>query len=237
MFRKIIFIFLTMIIAVKYAHAAGAGIFATVGSGSQSIDFNVKINDSNSIGHSSVDGIYLLVNFGIFYEISGLFGMSDNNFLGISAGYQKIQDDEITANISDWMYDFNNRLTAYEYMIPVTIYYKYKINEKFAMKGGLGFTYISLDWKRKTRVYSNSSNTVSNITNTVSESKIMPHIDTGVEWIFSRFVTLGGELSYGFNGVISSDYANPIYTEKYKRDFSGLVVKVILKFYVVRGSN
>ena len=232
MFKKIIFVLLAAVVAANYANAAGVGFYAAAGNGTQNVDFNHSYipGGSGSMIYSKTDPGTIILNFGMFYEIPGLFEMSDNSFLGVSAEYGLLHSGEVLFETSYPPYNFSSQLKMQGYTIPVTFYYKYKTSKRFAVKGGLGFTYLSLDWRTRTGSFNGSNMTAT----TKSDSKVMPHIGTGIEWIFSRFVTLGGELTYGFNGKMSADYVNPAYTEKYTRDFSGLVMKLVLRVYVLQ---
>ena len=233
MLKKMLFALIVVTAVSNSALAAGVGIYGAAGFGGQtSKNGSPHYNPSGSysLSTSNSDGSSIVANIGVFYEQPAMFNMSDRSFLGISAEYGAISQSELDYSLQDLTHSFNSKFTTDGYMIPITVYYKYKVFKRFAVRGGLGANYLSVTWNRRV----GDINLVHIDTVEATDSKFMPFIYGGLEWIFSRYVTLGGDLSYSFNCKISTYYSTPISTGKYERDFSGVIAKLVLRLYVLQ---
>lgn len=169
-------------------------------------------------GASSLEGFYLGGSLGatgsdnfdtLQNQLSALgysTDLEESNFsYGIQAGYEKPMIDEqsllgVRMGI-DWHSDVSltidavDKTTSNGYSIPVTVYYKYLMNDsKMAFLGGLGVTFINMTLTEK------NSSTGDSVD--YDDSKACPHITAGAEYRFSKLFALSLDFKYAINAEI-----------------------------------
>lgn len=230
--KTVLVCLVVLFMSVNVFAALGISVKGGVGGNTTNFDdvneYHLKGNGSKSLSKYDSKIFYSL---NVFYEHPAMFGMSEKSLFGIFVGYMDIITNDITSRISDSgtfpSTDVDILLEAKGSAIPFGIYYKYKATRKIAFKTGFGFNYITNTWDYSERK--------SGISNSKSESAIMPRIDAGIEWTFSNFMSLGFDLAYAFNGKFESDVVNEkIYgNKKFERDYSGIDASLSLNFYIL----
>ncbi|MGE4385622.1 MAG: outer membrane beta-barrel protein [Endomicrobiaceae bacterium] len=170
-------------------------------------------------GASSLEGFYLggslgaagSDNFDTLQNQETALGNStdleESNFsYGIQAGYEKpLINEQSLLGIRigvDWYSDVSLEIindaeknTSNGYSIPVTVYYKYLLNDsKIAFLGGLGLTFINMTLNEKDTTTGDSID--------YDDSKTCPHITAGVEYRFSELFALSLDFKYAINAEI-----------------------------------
>ncbi|MFA7074239.1 MAG: porin family protein [Endomicrobiaceae bacterium] len=171
-------------------------------------------------GASSLEGFYLGGSLGAagsdnfdtvqnqLTELGYSTDLEESNFsYGIQAGYEKpLINEQSLLGIRigvDWYSDVSleiintsDKLTSSGYSIPITVYYKYLLNDsKIAFMGGLGLTFINMTLTDKDNIGSTD----------YDDSKTCPHITAGVEYRFSELFALSLDLKYAIDAEIKRD--------------------------------
>ncbi len=175
-----------------------------------------------------------------FYE-----GNGPSRF-GLSVGLNSTGETKLTENGNDGASTAEFKASAQS--VPVTLYWKSKAedsNFSFRLGGGADFM------KAVTKVKTNGG-----VDSEFKQSKVVPHVDAGVEWYMFKHVALGFNIGYLFGGkfdelkgtVNGSDaylytvpktvgssigYADsqPAGTNKYVQDYSGVRADLSLRVY------
>jgi len=119
--------------------------------------------------------------------------ISETQLLGLRLGVNWHSEAKSRVSVGPWFDEIKNTIRT----IPLTAYYKHMFeNSKFSVTGGLGVTFISMEW---TDTYYDSfgSGSVS-----VTDSRTSPHIAFGAEYRFSQLFGLSLDFRYAFDGEI-----------------------------------
>ncbi|AKL97786.1 outer membrane beta-barrel protein [Endomicrobium proavitum] len=232
-------IVLVAAVVVAFTNLAFAefGIFGNIRGSGNSSNFKdfasapapTLVGPSQKFSKQSPEEHGMTPGFGVFYEHSKLFGMSEKSYIGVNVSYNGIGEDRLGYSIEDSVYSIQHaQVTSNGYQIPITVYYKYKTSPKFALKAGAGVTYVFSKWELE-YIESHIAGSASK-----TETILAPHVDLGIEWILGKVVTLGFDLSYALGGKSNNPYILLGYESvKLNRDFSGLYAGANLRFYIL----
>ena len=159
----------------------------------------------------------------LFYDVPDAFGLGEKHSVGAKLGYSAYENTSIYTDLYAGspltlalLYDVKSEI----YSIPFTIYYKYDLSGKWKVWAGTGLSFITNKW---------IINTV-NLSRTNSETKVVPHLATGIEWQFSQLFGLELNLGYQFDAKFKSGLyfdGKEIYN-----DVSGLLLNLAFKIHI-----
>ena len=128
----------------------------------------------------------------------------------------------------------NEKIDADSYVIPINVYYKYGLNDKFKFYGGLGISVVYTNYKIEHKSfemyysdYESSSGKKDN-----SFSKIAPNFVLGAEYAFSSRFSLTLDLNYLAGAKAENKDLNFRDGENLYRDLSGINVNLSAKVYL-----
>ncbi|ACC98377.1 Outer membrane protein [Elusimicrobium minutum Pei191] len=153
------------------------------------------------------------------YGLEGFYEYSLNNdaSIGVKLGFEGISKDELEGvSLSNLKYDVEITSSV----LPLTVYYKYNLNEKFNVWGGAGVSMVFAKLKDGMESY--------------KENKVFPHINAGVEWRISQMMGLGFDARYSFSSKIDKWDGTTFYataSEKVMLDLDGINAGLTLRFY------
>ncbi|MCL2484896.1 MAG: hypothetical protein FWF00_02845 [Endomicrobia bacterium] len=225
--KKILICFAASVLFVSNAFA-GAGFYGALSTGNTDNNFGGYGSGYQTVGSSTrySGGPFIsgasFIKFGAFYE----YNIKENKYLGIKVGYGGLGEISYEYALYDDTYNFAFELSSKASEIPVILYYKYNANEKFAFKAGGGAAYVNNKWTLDFNGQNYSEET----------TKLMPMVDAGIEWLFSRYVSLGINLSYVLNGKMEAPYDLRLtQSEEFLyRDLSGVRFMLSLNVYVLQ---
>ncbi len=198
--KKIVLSLLT-IVMLSCASFAGVGVALKAGIGQTDSDVE-KVKDT-MYTYTYTDDASGIFGVELFYEQAALFGMSENSYLGAKLGYTARGNEELKGNFGGGVY-MDDEVKYYE--VPLTLYYKYAVNEKLGLIGGAGIAF----GKAKA--------------NEISESKAFPFLTAGVEYKFNQYVALGFDAKYNISAKFKKE-------DFLLRDVNGIEGLVSLKFF------
>lgn len=180
----------------------GSFSFAAVGLG---VKLGVGENDPKTM-----DEMFDASLNATFSESPGIFGLEafyeqgDKNKLGAKIGLDFYGENKL--EIRSY-----GDVTETTYALPLTIYYKYDPGIKeISFNAGAGVTFIDSE--------------VDDSGDTLSESKLFPHITAGAEYRFSEVFGLGLDIKYNFSAKVEKNDA-------VLSDRSGLSGALAARFY------
>ncbi|MDR2191680.1 MAG: hypothetical protein LBO62_02195 [Endomicrobium sp.] len=262
--KKLFFAFLFCIFFVSFLQAKDiSGFGFSLKAGAISSDTNFKpLTDAFSKSAEDFgleqyfendDNQQVIAGFNLFYEQKGLFGFDKKHSFGASVEYSFYPKSqyEIGYHLMEF-YDYDQQpgidgqhyvqedmsLKSEAYAIPVNVYYKYALGEKFKVSASLGVTFlhnefaISSKGKIEDIDYNDSSNSYSNYGGSSfekSQNIIMPSIGAGAEFSISRYVGLFADIGWQLNGKVKWSPGDT--SKALERDFSGFLFNIVIKIY------
>jgi len=213
-------------IVLNGGYCAGSSNFDNV----EPPDLNTGMGGYSGSSSAGASGGNSAFQITAFYEQPELFKLSEKSIFGVFAGYETFAGNDFSYGLRSLpYYDFELGIKVDGYRIPFGAYYKYKTSDKFALKCGLGATYVKSSWKRELSDYdgNNSKN------DETSLNALMPRIDAGFEWLITKVFTIGMDFSYTVNGKIENPYETPGQNTTYYTDYTGFSASLALRFYVL----
>lgn len=186
--KKTLLTVLTVLFFAPMAFAGnwGAGIKAGIGENDPK-----TLND----GYHNEIGDRDLTESDGFFGLEALYEHNLTNYdkIGIRLGVDFYGENEL--EVSSRTEDFRADATENTYAIPLTVYYKRDNGIKnWSFFAGAGITYIhsKLEYEEENFIG------IDRYEDSVSDSKIFPHIMAGTEYRFSELFALGLEAKYNF---------------------------------------
>lgn len=138
--------------------------------------------------------------------------------LGFKIGINRTVNAYMGGNDYYWSGSFNqsrsNDSEVCLWQIPLTLYYKYKIPNGIHLTAGFGISIVQIKWKEEGHYYYSTvwSPSVSETLGGESDkTKIIPHLNFGIEWRTSASFGIGLDAKY----LLGSDVAAPWDSAKY----------------------
>jgi opacity protein-like surface antigen len=229
---------LALVVFVSGSSFARFGIELTGGYFDGSDNFD-KVRDSVDWGVYSEKNDEANAKFGILfsYELDKI--QLGKGILGIKSGYVNYGVSSIDYTISEtWGVNsyqtVNVGIDADSYAIPINVYYKYSLNDKFKFYGGLGISVVSTKYKYEAEdfYYDGLDYEYVRATNSKSFSKIAPNFALGAEYAFASRFSVTLDLNYLAGAKTEhEDFKFPD-GEKLYRDLSGISVNLSAKVYL-----
>lgn len=155
-------------------------------------------NDPKTLndGYHNVIGDRDLTESDGFFGLEALYEHNLTNYdkIGVRLGVDFYGENEL--EVSSRTEDFRADATENTYAIPLTVYYKRDNGIKnWSFFAGAGITYIhsKLEYEEENFIG------IDRYEDSVSDSKIFPHIMAGTEYRFSELFALGLEAKYNFS--------------------------------------
>lgn len=184
-------------------------------------------NDPKTLndGYHNVIGDRDLTESDGFFGLEALYEHNLTNYdkIGVRLGVDFYGENEL--EVSSRTEDFRADATENTYAIPLTVYYKRDNGIKnWSFFAGAGITYIhsKLEYEEENFIG------IDRYEDSVSDSKIFPHIMAGTEYRFSELFALGLEAKYNFSAKTEKNYEglNVVLSDR-----SGLSGAVTARFY------
>jgi opacity protein-like surface antigen len=229
---------LALVVLVSGVSFARFGIELTGGyfDGSDNYD---KIRTTSQWGIYSETTDETNAKFGILFSYELDKVQLGKGILGIKSGYVNYGVSSIDYSIvNTWgaasQQIVKQTIDANSYAIPINVYYKYSLNDKFKFYGGFGISVIStnheidydtsyydgVDYAKEKGIRSNKS------------SKTAPNFVLGAEYVFASRFSLTLDLNYLAGAKVEqNDLEFPDGTKIY-RDLSGISVNLSAKVYL-----
>jgi hypothetical protein len=232
--KKLLFVFLGLLYFSGYAFASfGFSVRGGKLFGSSSFDKNDE--HKYYIVDGSHDYEFNFINYGadVFFEKrvnNETFGFYGYGYIGVKAGYTKYSESYYEINTT-YFGDYNDfKVTSNAYAIPIMAYYKYEYedNERIRVWGGLGAVLLYNEFKCK-----GTGSAFGTPPKTESSSAIMPALELGTEYAFTRTLSAFLTLGYQFNGKMTASFDSPLLDET-SVDFSGITFNLGVSFNLIK---